>query len=200
MFTMIKMKQTPWTPSLLQKEKTLPQSLHQQVALLYPLFTGSPQLSIFMMKYLLQNVNFRKAHGLDNITSREMKVVNAEFSHCIANINRMSFTETAYPSKKKVGKVTTLFKSGGGEDFGNYQHLTMLSIPRKKKNRVDHMWILSPTLTICFAAEPVGLQKGPIFWIIFIKEKRGLSIDNGKVIETIFIDFRKAFDSVDNNS
>ena len=62
------------------------------------------------------------------------------------------------------------------------------------------MWILSPTLTICFATEPVGLQKGPIFWIIVIKEKRGLSIDNGKVIETIFIDFRKAFDSVDNNS
>ena len=62
------------------------------------------------------------------------------------------------------------------------------------------MGILSPTLTICFAAEPVGLQKGPIFWIIVIKEKRGLSIDNGKVIETIFIDFRKAFDSVDNNS
>ena len=62
------------------------------------------------------------------------------------------------------------------------------------------MWILSPTLTICFATEPVGLQKGPIFWIIVIKEKRGLSIVNGKVIETIFIDFRKAFDSVDNNS
>ena len=66
------------------------------------------------------------------------------------------------------------------------------------------MWILSPTLTICFATEPVGLQKGPIFWIIVIKEKAGggggLSIDNGKVIGTIFIDFRKAFDSVDNNS
>lgn len=62
------------------------------------------------------------------------------------------------------------------------------------------MWILSPTLTICFPTEPVGLQKGPIFWVIVIKEKRGLSIDNGKVIETIFIDFRKAFDSVDNNS
>ena len=65
------------------------------------------------------------------------------------------------------------------------------------------MWILSPTLTICFATGPVGLQKGPIFWIIVIKGKAGggeLSIDNGKVIGTIFIDFRKAFDSVDNNS
>ena len=28
----------------------------------------------------------------------------------------------------------------------------------------------------------------------------GLSIGNGKVIGTIFIDFRKVFDSVDNNS
>ena len=45
------------------------------------------------------------------------------------------------------------------------------------------MWILSPTLTICFATEPVGLQKGPIFWIIVIKEKRRLSIDNGKVLK-----------------
>ena len=64
------------------------------------------------------------------------------------------------------------------------------------------MWILSCTLTICFATEPVGLQKGskgPIFWIIVITEKRGLSIDNGKVIGTIFIDFTKAFDCVDDN-
>ena len=58
-------------------------------------------------------------------------MVNAEVSHCIANIIRMSFTETTYPSKRKVGKVTTLFKSGGGEDCGTYEHLTMLSIPSK---------------------------------------------------------------------
>ena len=38
----------------------------------------------------LQNVNIRKAHGPDNITSREMKMVYLGFSHCIANINRMS--------------------------------------------------------------------------------------------------------------
>ena len=176
MFTMIKMKQTPWTPSLLQKEKTLPQSLHQQVALLYPLFTGSPQLSIFMMKYLLQNVNFRKAHGLDNITSREMKVVIAEFSHCIANINRTSFTETAYPSKKKVGKVTILFKSGGGEDFGNYQHLTVLSIPRKKKkNRVDHMWIFKkvPHLQYVLQQNQWGYRKGLSSESFLLKRREG---------------------------
>ena len=58
-------------------------------------------------------------------------MVNAEFGHCIANINRMNFTETTYPSKRKVGKVTTLFKSGGREDCGNYEHLTMLSIVSK---------------------------------------------------------------------
>ena len=50
---------------------------------------------------------------------------------CIANINRMNFTETTCPSKRTVGKVTTLFKSAGREDCGNYQHLTMLSIASK---------------------------------------------------------------------
>lgn len=79
----------------------------------------------------LENVNIRKAHGPDNITSREMKMVHAEISYCIANISRMSFKETKYPSQWKVGKVTALFKSGKREDCGNYRPLTMLSIPSK---------------------------------------------------------------------
>ena len=77
----------------------------------------------------MQKVNILKEHGPDNITSREMKMVHAEFSHCIAN---MSFIElTSYFSEWKVFNVTTLFKSGVREDCGIYRPLTMLRIPRK---------------------------------------------------------------------
>ena len=63
-----------------------------------------------------------------------MKIIHAEISHCIASISRISFRETKYPSRWKVGRVTTLFKSGVREDCENYRHyrlLTMLSIPSK---------------------------------------------------------------------
>ena len=73
----------------------------------------------------LQNVNIRKAHGPDNITSREMKMVYSGFSHCIANISRMSLRETTYPRKWKVGKV------GKREVCANYRPLTLQSIPSK---------------------------------------------------------------------
>ena len=107
----------------------------------------------------LQNVNIRKAHGPDNITSREMKMVHSEFSHCIANISRMSLRETTYPSKWKVGKVTTLFKSGERDVCANYRPLTLLSIPSKITESVI-CEALDPHLRCVLQRNQWGLQKG----------------------------------------
>ena len=47
------------------------------------------------------------AHGPDNITSREMKMVHAGFSHGIANISRMSFRETIPANSHALGVSLT---------------------------------------------------------------------------------------------
>ena len=50
--------------------------------------------------------------------SKEMKIV--EFSPCIANLSRLSYSAGTYPSQSKIGK-----------DCSNYRPITLSSIPSK---------------------------------------------------------------------
>ena len=61
--------------------------------------------------------------------SKEMKIV--EFSPCIANLSRLSYSAGTYPSQWKIGKVKVLWKSGNKEDCSNYRPITLSSIPSK---------------------------------------------------------------------
>ena len=78
-----------------------------------------------------KKINIHKAHGHDNKTTKEMKVIVGNFSHVIANITHLNYRKGKYISTRKIGKVTTAFKNGKKEDCGNYRPLTMLNIPSK---------------------------------------------------------------------
>lgn len=72
-----------------------------------------------------------KADGSNGRSSREMKIVSKDFSHCIAGISNMNYAEGKYPRQWKVGKVKVLHKLGDSTYCGNYRPLTILSTPSK---------------------------------------------------------------------
>ena len=80
-------------------------------------------LSEESFKVKLNAVNARKSHGTDNMSSKEMKIV--EFSPCIV------YSAGTYPSQWKIGKVKVLWKSGSKEDCSNYRPITLSSMPSK---------------------------------------------------------------------
>ena len=127
-------------------------------------------------------------------------MVHSGFSHCIANISRESLRETTNPSKWKVGKVTTLFKTGEREVCADYRPLTLLSIPSKITESVI-CESLDPYLRRVLQRNQWGYRKGlsSESLLLYLTEMWKLFIDNGKVIGAIFVDCRKAFDSVDHN-
>lgn len=65
-------------------------------------------------------INVRKSHGADNMSSKEMRIVAEEFSPCIANLSRLSYSAGSYPSQWKIGKVKVLWKSGNKEDCSHF--------------------------------------------------------------------------------
>jgi len=152
----------------------------------------------FNDKFKLININ--KAHGADNLTAREMKLVAEEFSPCVANLSRLSYAAGFYPSQWKIGKVKVLWKSGSREDCSNYRPLTLLSIPSKITESVicDN---IDPHLGKVLHKNQWGYKKGlsTESLLIYLSETWKLNIDNGKVVGVIFIDFRKAFDSVNHD-
>ncbi|KAL9972248.1 hypothetical protein ACROYT_G018519 [Oculina patagonica] len=159
-----------------------------------------PSLSdkIFQVKF--NTINTQKSHGADNMSAKEMKIVGDEFSPCIANLSRLSYWSGSYPSQWKIGKVKVLWKSGNKEDCSNYRPITLLSIPSKITESVICDNIDSHLKTV-LQKNHWGYRKGVSTesLLLYLSETWKINIDCGKVIGVIFIDFRKAFDSVDHD-
>ena len=166
------------------------------------------QISICMDIHISEdkfNDKFRKlkpgkAHGADEITPREMKIVGEELGNSIANITTSSITGGNYPSQWKIGKVKTIYKSGKKEICGNYGPLAMLSIPSKVSEAVI-CESLDKHLAKVSQSNQWGFKKGlsTESLLLYLTETWKYQIENGKVIGTIFVDFTKAFDSVDHS-
>ena len=94
-------------------------------------------------------------------------------------------------SGKEVG-------AGSKDDCSNYRPLTLLSIPSKITESVicDN---IDPHLIKVLHRSQWRYKKGLLSTealLIYLSETWQLNIDNGKGISVVFIDFRKAFDSV----
>lgn len=109
----------------------------------------------------------------------------------------MSYEQGKYPSQWKIGKVKVLYKGGNSADCGNYRPLTMLSIPSNVAESVLCDTI-DPHLNEVLHDNQWGCRKGisSESLLLYLTETWNHHIDQGKVIGFIFIDFRKAFDSV----
>ena len=82
--------------------------------------------SAFKDKFKLIKGN--KAHGADNLSAGEMKLVAEEFSPCVANLSRQRY---AAGLQWKIGLVNVQWKSGSKDDCSNHRPLTLLPIPSK---------------------------------------------------------------------
>ena len=132
-----------------------------------------------------KKLNIRKSHGADEITAREMKIVGDEVSY-------------GFAGQWKTGKVKTIFKKGKKDLCDNYRPLTMLSIPSKITEGV-FCETLDKHLEKTIQKNQWGFRKGlsTESLLLYLTETWKHYIEKGKVIGAIFIDFKKAFDSVD---
>ena len=126
-----------------------------------------------------------------------MKMVSKEIAYGISNLSKMSYEQSKYPSQWKIGKVKVLYKGGDCADCGNYRPLTMLSIPSKVVESVL-CGTIDPHLNEVLHDNQWGYRRGlsSESLLLYLTETWNHHIDQGKVIGAIFIDFRKAFDSV----
>ena len=151
-------------------------------------------------KEKFKKLNIRKSHGADEITAREreMKIVGDEVSYGFASITRSGIAEGKYPGQWKTGKVKNIFKKGKKDLCDSYRPLTMLSIPSKITEGVI-CETLDKHLEKTTQKNQWGFRKGlsTESLLLYLTETWKHYIEKSKVIGAIFIDFKKAFNSVD---
>lgn len=112
--------------------------------------------------------------------------------------NRMLITGV-FPEKMSIARVTIIFKGGNKTDFNNYRPISVLPLFSKIAERVIYKRISSFFTTknvIC--KQQYGFQTGKSTEtaLLNIKEKIISNFEQKLYTIGIFIDFRKAFDSI----
>ena len=111
----------------------------------------------------------------------------------------MSFSTGVFPKLMKIVKVIPIHKGGSTQDVNNYRPISLLSIFDKIIEKVmqKHLFAFLEYHNILFQNR-FGFRRNnsTVYALVQITEIIKASIDQGKYGCGIFIDLRKAFDTV----
>ena len=137
--------------------------------------------------------------GPNSIPLKLLKLIPDLIITPLCRLINESFTSGKFPDLFKIVKVIPIHKGGSTQDMNNYRPISLLSIFDKIIEKLMHkrLYKFLDDNNILYDKQ-YGFRKNnsTIFSLIEITEKIKESIDNRKFGCGIFIDLRKAFDTV----
>ena len=149
---------------------------------------------------LLQNLNENKT-SLD-IPNKLNKIACEPLSIPFTYIYNQSIASGIMPDVFKISRVTPIYKSGEVTDTGNYRPIATLSSFSKVLERLiyNQLYLFLETNDIIYKHQ-FGFRKrySTEQAILEIIDHLNLAIDNKQITCGLFLDFSKAFDTVNHD-
>ena len=143
-----------------------------------------------------------KATGPSSIPLKLLHIVADLIVFPLCHIINMSFSKGVFPEKLKIGKVVPIHKGGSTQDINNFRPISLLSIFDKIIEKIMHrrLYDFLEHQSILFENQ-FGFRKNnsTTYALMEITEKIKESIDSGQFGCGIFIDLKKAFDTVNHD-
>ncbi|CAM4662215.1 unnamed protein product [Lepidochelys kempii] len=160
---------------------------------------GQPSVEIEVVRDYLEKLDVHKSMGPDELHLRVLKELAAVIAEPLAIIFENSWRTGEVPDDWKKANVVPIFKKGKKEDPGNYRPVSLTSLPGKIMEQVLKESILKHLHERkVIRNSQHGFTKGRSCLtnlIAFYDEITG-SVDEGKAMDVLFLDFSKAFDTV----
>ena len=140
------------------------------------------------------------APGRDEIVARNLKCISDSIAYPLAQVANLSFQQGIFPEELKIAAVTPLYKAKDPMMFNNYRPISLISVFAKILERLMYNRLLKfINKNQLFNKHQFGFRdKHSTFMaLIILIENLVNAIDNGKCAVGIFLDFQKAFDTVD---
>ena len=144
--------------------------------------------------------NFRdSAAGWDELKPSIIKTVKDSIKIPLAHIGNLSFDTGIFPVKLKIAKIVPIFKSGDECTFTNYRPVSVLPVFSKIMERLMYDRLISCMLKHILFEYQFGFQKGKSthMALITLVDRITEALDIGDYVVGVFLDFSKAFDTVD---
>ena len=151
------------------------------------------------VKSLLKKLNISKSKGPDNFHPRFLKETADNISYPITILFNKSLSKGILPSDWKLVNVTCIFKSGDKTKSSNYGPIRITSILCRMLESI----IKSAVMDHCkdssiFTDSQFGFRerRGCILQPLTVFDTWSKYIDSDIPVDTVFLDFRKALDSI----
>ena len=151
------------------------------------------------MEILLKSLKANKSCGTDNITPRMLKSMANSVSLPLANIFNHSLSTGEFPSEWKRARVVPVPKGGNAKLLSNYRPISILPSASKllekhaksilEEHRIQHCPISTRQWGFMRARSTVSA-------LIQVVDDWSKAIDNKSEVAVVFLDIRKAFDTV----
>ncbi|CAM5111046.1 unnamed protein product [Natator depressus] len=158
-----------------------------------------PSVEKEVVQDYLEKLDEHKSMGPNALHPRVLKELADVIAEPLAFIFENSWRSGEVPDDWKKANVVPIFKKGKKEDPGNYRPVSLTSVPGKIMEQVLKESILKHLEERkVIRNSQHGFTKGKSCLtnlIAFYDEITG-SVDEGKAVDVLFLDFSKAFDTV----
>lgn len=152
------------------------------------------------MFYYLNSICARKATGSDNIPGKVWKEIKDVHYKLITKLFNKIIREATYPDVLKLARVIPVHKSGDKLDAGNYRAISLLPTINKIIERILYDQLVAfLEKNDLFDPHQYGFRKGRNTRdaVAMLLTTTARLMDKNKKVALIFLDIKKAFDTVD---
>ena len=159
------------------------------------------QIEINAVKVLkqLKSLNVSKSCGPDNCHPFFLKECAEEIYLPLTDIFHKSLSSGVIPDDWKKANITCIFKKGNKQNPGNYRPVSLTSVICKLLERTVREEIVNHlSVNKLLSDSQFGFRKNrsTILQLLTVMNEWTEALDDGIQIDTVYLDFRKAFDSV----
>ena len=142
------------------------------------------------------------APGKDGIMSKAIKCISDHVAAPLTRLTNLFFSQGVFPNELKIALVSPLYKAKDLMIFSNYRPISLLPLFSKILEKLMYNRLLS-FLNKCnvINKKQFGFRNNHSTYmaLLIMLENIRNALDNGEYAVGIFLDFQKAFDTVDHN-
>ena len=163
----------------------------------------NPRMQIFSLKApsastvcrFLNQLDAKKATGLDRIPCKILKLSSSIVGPSLAYILKSCIDAEIFPNEWKIAKVTPLFKKGSKRELGNYQPISVLPLVSKVFEKIIYHQLYYSLLNTYQSG--FRSMHSTTTTLLETTNNWSSNIDNGLLNGVLFIDLKKALDTID---
>ena len=151
---------------------------------------------------IIDSLDSGKGYGPYSVPTNILKALKANLCHPLTTIINMSFATGIYPDLLKIAKVIPVFKKGDRLLVSNYRPISLLSNINKIFEKLVYSRLYSfLEIHNCIYELQFGFRAkhSTQHALASLTELVRLALDEGSFACGIFVDFAKAFDTVDHS-